>query len=115
MNLQWEDHRSGTVVHLSGELVADDVDVLRRRCEERVSHGLRLIVDIRNCDRVDSAGLEALLWLHDRVQGVGGQFRLVRGGGQPADAVQVTRLDRRLAVHTTLEAAARSFSKGQAA
>jgi hypothetical protein len=46
---------------------------------------------------------------------VGGQFRLVRGGGQPADAVQVTRLDRRLAVHTTLEAAARSFSKGQAA
>ena len=115
MKLQWESHRSGTVVQIAGELVSDDVDVLRRRCEEQMTSGIRLIADLRECERVDSAGLEALLWMNDHVQGFGGHFRLVLGGGQPAAAVEVTRLNRRVPVHNTLEAAAKSFAKGQVA
>lgn len=115
MKMQWEDHRSGTVLSLTGELVSEDVDVLRRRCDERLAADTRLIVDLRDLDRIDSAGLEALLWLHEAVQRLGGQFRIVRGGGQPTAAMQVTRVDRKLAMHDTLESAARSFARGQAA
>ncbi len=115
MKMQWEDHRSGTVLALEGELLLADVDVVRRRCEERLEAGARLILDLRQLDRVDSAGLETLLWLHESVQRLGGQFRVVRGGGQAAAAMHVTRVDRRMAVHDTLESAARSLSRGQAA
>ncbi len=115
MKMQWEDHRSGTVLSLEGELLAADVDVVRRRCEDRLEGGARLILDLRKLERIDSAGLEALLWLHESVQRLGGQVRIVRGGGQTAAAMHVTRVDRRMAVHETLEAAARSLSRGQAA
>ena len=115
MKLQWESHRSGTVVQIAGELVSDDVDVLRRRCEEHITPGIRLIADLRECERLDSAGLEALLWMNDHVHGFGGHFRLVLGGGQPEAAITVTRLNRRVPVHRTLESAAKSFAKGQVA
>jgi anti-anti-sigma factor len=115
MKMHWEEHRSGTVLALAGELLADDTDVLRRRCDERLQAGIRLVLDIRELDRIDSAGLEAVLWLHESIQRFGGQLRLVRGDGQPSSAMYVTRVDRKLAMHTSLEAAARSFAKGQAA
>ena len=115
MKIHWEEHRSGTVLALAGELLADDTDVLRRRCDERLQAGIRLVLDIRELDRIDSAGLEAVLWLHESIQRFGGQLRLVRGDGQPSSAMYVTRVDRKLAMHTSLEAAARSFAKGQAA
>jgi len=115
MKMQWEEHRSGIVLSLAGELLSDDTDVLRRRCEERLQAGIRLVLDMRELDRLDSAGLETALWLHESIQRLGGQLRVVCGDGQPASAMYVTRIDRKLAVHTSLEAAARSFAKGQAA
>ncbi|MDP6986624.1 MAG: STAS domain-containing protein [Phycisphaerales bacterium] len=115
MKMHWEEHRSGTVLSIAGELLADDTDVLRRRCDERLGAGIRLVLDIRELDRIDSAGLEAVLWLHESIQRFGGQLRVVSGEGQPSAAMYVTRIDRKLAVHTSLEAAARSFAKGQAA
>ena len=115
MKMNWEDHRSGTVLSLTGELLSEDVDVLRRRCEERLVADARLILDIRELERIDSSGLETLLWLHEAVKQLGGQFRVVRGGGQPVAAMQVTRIDRRLSMHDSLESAARSFARGQAA
>ena len=115
MKIDWEDHRSGTVLTLSGELLADDVDVMRRRCEDRLVSGLRLVMDIRALERIDSAGLDALLWLHETVGRSAGQFRLVRGDGQPAVSLRATRLERRLPVHATLEEAARSLTRGKAA
>ncbi|MCP4759195.1 MAG: STAS domain-containing protein [Planctomycetes bacterium] len=115
MKMQWEHHRSGTVLSLSGEFVSEDTDVLRRRCEERLETGTRLIIDLRELDRIDSAGLEALLWLQESLHRLAGQLRLVRGEGQVAAALHVTRIDRQLSAHGTLETAARSFARGQAA
>ncbi len=115
MKMQWEHHRSGTVLSIAGELVADDIDVLRRRCEERLETGTRLIIDLRELDRIDSAGLESLLWLQDSLHRLAGQLRLVRGEGQVAAALHVTRIDRQLSTYGTLETAARSFARGQAA
>ena len=115
MKMHWEEHRSGTVLSIAGELLADDTDVMRRRCDERMQPGLRLVVDIRELERIDSAGLECVLWLHESVQRVGGQLRVVRAEGQPTAALTVTRIDRKLSLHHSLESAARSFAKGQAA
>ena len=92
MKVRWDDHRSGTVLTLEGELVSEDTDVLRRRCEDRIDGDARWIVDLRSLDRIDSAGIETLLWLSELVQRSSGQLRFVRGEGQPG-------ADRRLAMH----------------
>ena len=115
MKMHWEEHRSGTVLMITGELLADDTDVLRRRCDERIQTGSRIVLDMGELSRIDSAGLEAILWLHESLQRAGGHLRVVRGDGQPWAAMSVTQIDRKLTVHSTLESAARSFAKGQAA
>jgi len=115
MKMEWEQHRSGTVVSISGDVVADDMDVFRRQCESQLCDGIRIVMDLREVDRLDSAALEGMLWLHESVQRLGGQLRVVAGGGQPTAAMHVTRVDRRLSMHQSIESAARSFSRGQAA
>ncbi len=113
MNIDWEDHRSGTVLRLTGELVAEAVDTLRRACADRLTTAPRLVLDLRMLERVDSAGLEALLWLSEEVTRRAGQLRIVRPGGQPQAALHATRIERHMAMHATLESAARSLSRGQ--
>ena len=115
MKIEWEDHRSGTVLRVSGELVTDAIDGLRRACNDKLGAGPRLVFDMRTLERVDSAGLEWLLWIAEEVTRRGGQFRLVRPGGQPLAALHATRIERRMAMHATLESAARSLSRGKAA
>lgn len=112
MKIDWEDHRSGTVLRLQGELVVEAVDGLRREAADRLGAGPRLVLDVRTLERIDSAGLEALLWLSEEVTRRGGQFRIIRPGGQPLAALQATRIERRMAMHATLESAARSLSRG---
>ena len=115
MKMEWEQHRSGTVVTLSGDVVSEDMDVFKRRFEEQLQQGMRLVVDLRTVDRVDSACLEGLLWLHEYMQHKTGQLRVVVGNGQPFHAMRVTRVDRQFATHQSIDAAARSFTRGQAA
>ena len=112
MKIEWEDHRSGTVLRLTGELVADAVDALRRSCTERLGAAPRLVLDLRTLERVDSAGFEAMLWLSEEITRRGGQLRLVRPGGQPQAALHATRIEKHMAMHATLESAARSLSRG---
>jgi len=114
MKIDWEEHRSGTVLKLTGGLVAVAVDSLRRACGEHLGAGPRLVLDLRSLERVDSAGLEGMLWLSEEVTRRGGELRVVRPGGQPQAALHATRIERHLAMHATLEAAARSLSRGGA-
>ena len=120
MKMNWEQHKRGAVLHLEGELTIDDAESLRRRCRqwlEDASTGL--IVDGRSLDRLDSAGLDALLWLQDELDRSGLPLRLAVMTGQPLVALQLTRLDRRFQIHDTVESAARQISgtpwQGQAA
>lgn len=112
MKISWEEHRSGTVLCLEGELVVEVVDGLRREAVDRLGAGPRLVLDVRSLERIDSAGLESLLWLSEEITRRGGQLRVIRPTGQPLAALQATRIERRMAMHTTLESAARSLSRG---
>ena len=58
---------------------------------------------------IDSAGLEALLWLIDEVSEGGGQLRLVSPDDAVCKILEVTRLERRFNVHDSIESAAKSL------
>lgn len=111
MKMEWEQHKRGAVLHLTGEFTIDDTESMRRRCRQWVDEAnTGLIVECGSLDRLDSAGLDALLWLQEELDRRGLAMRIVNLGGQPGIAMSVTRLDRRFQMNETIEVAARQIS-----
>ena len=116
MKMHFEEHRSAVVLRLEGEFTHEDVDVFRRRCQEWLERNVGAwIVDGSAMERIDSAGLESLLWLADELRRAAGRLRLAALGDLVAKAMIVTRLDRRFEIHDTIESAARSLARTEAA
>ena len=110
MKLSYEDHKSVTVLTVSGELTTDQSDSFRRACQERFNAGIRdIVLDMEYLTLLDSAGLELLLWLLDEVADRNGQVRLVKPDDTVRKILQLTRLDRRFNIHDSIESAAKSL------
>jgi anti-anti-sigma factor len=110
MKLSYEDHDAITVLKLSGDLTADQVDAFRRSCQERFEADIRhVVLDMEHTTFIDSAGLEALLWIIDETSSRGGQLRIVNPDPTVTKILEISRLDRRFNVHETIESAAKSL------
>ncbi len=110
MKLSYEDHDTVSVITVSGDLTADQVDGFRRSCQERWSAGVRdVVLDVEHMTFIDSAGLEVLLWLVDEGGDRGGQLRLVKPDETIRKILEITRLEKRFDVHMSIEAAAKSL------
>ena len=110
MKFSFEDHGKTTVMTVSGELTADQVDTFRRSCQERLKSGVRdVVLDLEHVSMVDSAGLEVFLWLRDATSRNHGQLRLVNPDSTICKILEITRLDIRFDVHESVESAAKSL------
>jgi anti-sigma B factor antagonist len=110
MKLSYEDHKTVSVITISGELTADQSDSFRRAVGERFTAGVRdIVLDIEHMTLIDSAGLENLLWLIDEVSDHNGQVRLVKPEETVRKVFELTRLDRRFNIHQSIESAAKSL------
>lgn len=110
MKLSYEDHDTITVLKVSGDLTADQVDPFRRSCQERFESGVRhVVLNMEHMTFIDSAGLESLLWAVEAAAERGGQFRLVRPDATVRKILEISRLDRRFNIHDTIESAAKSL------
>ncbi len=110
MKLSYEDHETITVLTVSGDLTADQVDAFRRSCLERFAAGIRdVVLDMEHMTFVDSAGLETLLWVIDEAGEMGGQLRIVKPDSTVRKILEVSRLDRRFDIHESIESAAKSL------
>ncbi len=110
MKLSYEDHGPITVLTISGDLTADQVEAFRRSCLDRFTAGVRdIVLDLEYLTFVDSAGLEALLWIIDEVSERGGQLRLVKPDPTVGKILEISRLDRRFNIHQSIESAAKSL------
>lgn len=110
MKLSYEDHGTITVLTLSGEFTADQGDHFRRMCLERLTGEVRdIVLNLQHLTSIDSAGLELLLWLHEKVGEHGGQVRIVNPDELVRKIFYLTRLIRRFNIHDSVEAAAKSL------
>ena len=110
MKLSYEDHGTITVLTVSGDLTCDQVDAFRRACLDRFASGVRdIVLNLEYLTFVDSAGLEALLWVIDEASERGGQLRLVRPDPTVRKILEISRLERRFDIHQTMESAAKSL------
>jgi len=110
MKLSYEDHGPITVLTISGDLTADQVEAFRRSCLDRFAAGVRdIVLDLEYLTFVDSAGLEALLWMIEEASERGGQLRLVKPDPTVGKILEISRLDRRFNIHQSIESAAKSL------
>ena len=110
MKISYEDHEMITVLTVSGDLTAEQVDKFRRSCQERFEAGIRhVVVDMGHLSFVDSAGLETLLWVIDEAASHDGQVRLVSPESTVKKILEISRLDRRFNIHDSVESAAKSL------
>ena len=110
MKLSWELHGPVALAVLSGEFASDGPEELRRSATERLSQGAKSIVlDLSNVTLVDSAALEALLWLGEQAARAGGALRLVAPQHAVREALRLTRLAERFECAESVELAARSL------
>ncbi len=110
MKLSYEDHGAITVLTISGDLTADQVDAFRRSCLDRFAAGVRdIVLNLEYLTFVDSAGLEMLLWIIDEASQRNGQLCLVKPDPTVGKILEISRLDRRFNIHQSIESAAKSL------
>ncbi|MEM8836160.1 MAG: STAS domain-containing protein [Planctomycetota bacterium] len=110
MKLSSEDYGEVSVVVLSGEFTAEDTDTFNRSLTDCVSRGAKhAILDLEAVEFVDSAALESMLSLQERLGERGGQLRLVRPDSTVVTILSLTRLDLALESHESVESAVRSL------
>lgn len=109
MKVSAQDHGHISVLTLSGEFTAEDVDQFQRIIAERTDQGAQhILLDCEHLEFVDSAGLEAWLRARDEVGTGGGQFRLIGLDENVRKILEITRLSKTIESHDTLETAVRS-------
>ena len=106
MKLSFEDHDTISLARMEGNFTFEHIDQFRRAVIDRIERGIRdFVLVVEDVEFVDSAGLEAWLWLQDESATVLGQMRLVGCHADLRKILEVVRLDQQFEnCETTTEA-----------
>lgn len=102
--------RDVLVITADGGLNRDTSVQFVQSIEKLVEAGLnKIIVDCSKLDYISSIGLGALLRLHQRMKGRGGDVKIAGVSGFIAQALQATRLDRMFSLYPDVDRARLDF------
>ena len=110
MNIRCEDYDHVSVLGLTGEFVADSVDLFRKSVETRLERKVRFfVVDLDKTTFIDSKGLETLLWVQEQCDEKLGQVRLCNPDETCRKILQITRLDARFDIFSDVTEAVKTM------
>lgn len=90
-----EKSEAAVVLHAQGRLTIEDVNTLKRPLEQAWrADAPRVILDLSECDYVDSSGIALLVEALNRSRKVKKAFVLAAPGPQVQSILQLTRLDK---------------------
>jgi len=106
--------RLGPVVVLrsssAGDLTAAEAPGFRARAEAALGDSRLAIVDLAPFTFIDSSGLAALVSLHRRLSGLGGELRLAAPGRDVLAVLELARLHRLFEIYDTVPEALEGFA-----
>lgn len=110
MKMSHQNFEHIALMTLSGEFTADDIELFHRSTTERITAGTKhFVLDFENVEFVDSAALEAMLRLQERLGTAAGQLRLIKLDHTVERILELTRLDLAFETHESVEKAVRSL------
>ena len=94
MNVSAESYGHAVILILKGELTEDDLGALRRAVDHQLEDEqvIDLVLNLADVPFIDSAALEYLLDLQDRLAERFGQVKLVHVGQSVQTILEITRL-----------------------
>jgi anti-anti-sigma factor len=100
---------SVVVLTAAGEIDRDSQSVLGEAAEDALDRGAdRIVIDLAEVSFCDSGGLSLFVRLHRQAAGRGGFLRLAAAQPTVRRVLEVTNLDRLLALYPTVEQALRA-------
>lgn len=99
-----------TIVELSGDVDVGGAQVLRETLADAIGAGTPVIVDLSEVRFIDSAGIGLLVTGHRRAAEQRVAFAIAAPSEGAARVLSLTRTDRLLSVHATLEEAIAAVS-----
>lgn len=103
------------VISVESELTGDAVKEFRAVAEkEVVPENLWFVLDFQQTSTMDSAGLEALLWFRDRVEGNTGLVKVCGLDETCAKIFELTRFDRKFEIFPAVSEAVDSYGYANA-
>ena len=114
MEIKTEKKNTIVVFHVSGELMGgDEIKVFQDAIYEAIRDGLvSVVVEMSGVKWMNSSGLGMLMSGLTTLRGSGGDLRLARVPDRVRRPIEITRLDRVLQIHDTVEAAMDGFASG---
>src|SRR5260370_27344455 len=97
MAIKCDEYNQVCVIAVEGDFSNDACGALRRSAEERIEqrHIVDFVIDMGKAPFVDSEGLETLLWLKQKCEGLAGQVKLVKLDENCSRILEITRLEHR--------------------
>src|SRR4051794_6536341 len=107
MPVKCEEYNQVCVMTLDGDLIGEQIGAARKAFEERVDqhHIVDFVVDLEKTGFVDSEGLELLLWMRGKCEGLFGQIKLASLDENVKKILEITRLASRFECHADPTAA----------
>jgi anti-sigma B factor antagonist len=112
MNLQLNSFDNVTVIKISGRIDTYSVPRLRQQLT-LTNEGARknVVLDLAGVDFIDSSGLSTLVHTMKQCRGNGGDLRLCKTSQAVRMVLELTRLDKTLAIFPNQEGAVLSFKQ----
>lgn len=109
MKLSQKDYDQKTVLSISGDIVAENAPVLKKKFKNlKHEHFRHIIFDLHAVDFIDSSGLGILISMMRNAEENGIQFSLVRLRSEVKEIFEVTRLFRVFQIFDNVDAALKS-------
>ena len=110
MKITHETNEQLTILEARGELVAEYAEALRKQAIERFEENVcDFVLDFAEVEFIDSAGLEALIWLQEQSAERLGQMRIAGVTENVQTILRLTRLDSRFETHPDVDSAVKSL------
>ncbi len=111
MNVSCEDYDRVAVIGVDGELSDDTLEVFRATADRRLGEGqAHFVVNFEKLSSIDSAGMEALLWLQEQCRQREGDLKLAGLDETAAQILAMTRLNRRFDIRGNVVEAVKAFA-----
>src|SRR5580704_3544290 len=97
MAVKFEEYNGVCVISVKGDFAGEDVAPACKTAEDMIDHRqvVDFVVDLEKASFIDSAGLEAMLWIKQKCEDLFGQLKLAGADENVKRILEVTRLSHR--------------------
>ena len=99
-----------SIIMIKGNMSADAIEHTRKEIEAIAAvDGIELVLDLKEVEFIDSAGIGAIVYMVKRCRRSGGSVKIANVQGQVRDVFRMAGLDKALEIYPSMDSALESY------